>query len=307
MAILTTLPNDRAMLFGGFACGTQASLIVIPQPKVEIDYCSCEFACDYIESALYSSVDKTVRNSDTTSILLELSTASSSFELKLINKSTSVETILNDDTYGQYFGQGDLQQPLKVGMIIDWELVGTGIGNATYQIEISVTNFGDTVTELSHLYRCAPYSDLVADGTVKIVTTNEGIIDGGVDYDGMSWNRSVRFEGKFGLPSFSLETTDYEDNSRNWNQNQDKISITYSLSTDILPSSVSNQLVLNDSLANQILIYDYNLANTEVFNGVEVRPVSIEEPEYFEQNPNGAYSFTFKPVGNKPVKRNKFI
>jgi hypothetical protein len=192
-------------------------------------------------------------------------------------------------------------------MIIDWELVGTGLGNATYQIEISVTNFGDTVTELSHLYRCAPYSDLIADGTVKIVTTNEGIIDGGIDYDGMLWSRSVRFDGKFGLPSFSLETTDYEDNSRNWNQNQDKISITYNLSTDLLPSNVSNQLVLNDTLANKILIYDYNLANTEVFNGVEVRPVSIEEPEYFEQNPNGAYSFTFKPVGNKPVKRNKFI
>jgi len=295
------------MLFGGFACGTQSSLIKIPLPKVEVDFCSCEFACDYIEPALYSSVDKTARNSDTTSILLELSAASSTFEIKLINKSTSVETILNDDTYGQYFGQGDLEQPLKVGMIIDWELVGTGIGNATYQVSVSVTNFGDVVTELSHLYRCAPYSDIVADGTVKIITVNEGIIDGGVDYDGMSWTRSVRFEGKFGLPSFSLETTDYEDNSRNWNQNQDRIDITYKLSTDILPSNISNQLILNDTLANQILIYDYNLLNTEVFNGVDVRPVSIDDPEYFEHNPNGSYGFTFKPVGNKPVKRNKFI
>ena len=307
MAIIINLTNDRPMLFGGFACGTQSSLIKIPQPKVEIDYCSCEFACDYIEPALYTVTGKTERNSDSTSILLELSAASSSFEIKLINKSTSIETILNDDTYGQFFDQGDLEQPLKVGFIIDWELVGTLLGNATYQVSISVTNFGDTITDLSHLYRCSPFSDLVADGTVKIVTTNEGVIDGGIDYDEMSWSRSVRFDGKFGTPSFNLETSDYEDNSRNWNQNQDRISITYNLSTDILPTSVSNQLVLNDTLANKILIYDYNLANTEVFNGVEVRPVSIEEPEYFEQNPNGAYSFTFKPVGNKPVKRNKFI
>ena len=79
------------------------------------------------------------------------------------------------------------------------------------------------------------------------------------------------------------------------------------IDSDLMPSGVSNQLILNDILANRILIYDYNLLNTEVFEGIEVRPESIDEPEYFENNPNGAYSFVFKTVENKPVKRNKFI
>lgn len=308
MAIVTDLGNSRPMNFGGFACGTSSALVVIPKEPVEIDFCACDFACDYIELALYTTgAGKTERNSDKTSILFNLSSNTSSFLIKLINKNTGVETVLNDDTYGTFYDTGDLSQELKAGYIIDWELVGTLLGNGTYFISITLTDFGNPITSESHLYKCAPYSDKLADGTVKIVTTNEGIIEGGEDYDGITWSRAVRFDGFFGSPSFSLETSDYEDNDRNWNQNQDRINITYNLSTDLLPSGVSNQLILNDILANRILIYDYNLLNTELFDGLEVRPESIEEPEYFEYNPNGAYSFVFKPVGNKPVKRNKFI
>lgn len=308
MAITVDLSNDRPMLFGGFACGTSSPLVTIPRAPSEIDFCSCNFSCEYIELALYTSGGtKSERNSDTTSVLFNLASNTSTFEIKLINKSTGQETVLNDDTLGTFYNAGDLSQPLKVGYIIDWQLVGTVLGNGTYQISITVTDFGNPITTESHLYKCTPFSDIIADGTVKVVTTNQGIIEGGEDYDGITWSRSVRFDGFFGRPSFTIETTDYEDNDRRLNQNQDSIGITYNLSTDLMPSGVSNQLILNDILANRILIYDYNLLNTEVFEGIEVRPESIDEPEYFENNPNGAYSFVFKTVENKPVKRNKFI
>ena len=55
MAIVTDLGNSRPMNFGGFACGTSSALVVIPKEPVEIDFCACDFACDYIELALYTT------------------------------------------------------------------------------------------------------------------------------------------------------------------------------------------------------------------------------------------------------------
>ena len=308
MAIINILPNNNPMTYGGHACTTTSTLITIPTPEPESEFCICEYVCEFTEKAFHfeSNPDDERRN-DFYPLLINLSSNSSTFEFKLKDTVTGVEYDLNDNTYGVFFDIGSLpSQPLKAGYKVDWLKVKQIIGNGTYRVLATVNNYGTEVSFESHKFLVCPFNETRANDTVKIVTENQGIIVGGEDYDGISWTRSVRINGRFGLKTPNVEVSTQETELRKLTQIQDKVLKEYTLETELLPSEITNMLMYNDMLANEIKIYDYQLFANEIYNGILVRLESADV-EYFEQNPNSKYEITFKDVDNTPVKRNKFI
>lgn len=304
MTIFSQLANGTPFTANGFACSQDSAIITKPDEDVKLDFCYCEYECDYTEYAFYEVGGDTYTN-DQASLLIDTIVSSGTVVFKLINAYTDVETILNDNTYGTFYAKGDLEgHPEKTGMLVDWQKVGTIIGNGVYFLRSELTVFGSTFTTDTHNYKVMPYSIDMADGTVKIITYHDGAVESGLDYTGLNWLKSVRLKGLFSQ-AYEYESIEYVNTSRKNRQIQDRVTNLYTLETSMLPSNVADPFMIDKILANEINMYDYNIFNYKNYRGVKLRPVSIEDNINFPgQSTRMRFVITFKDETENNIKHN---
>jgi hypothetical protein len=214
------------------------------------------------------------------------------------------------NTYGDYYASFT-NAPLYSGFIADWTKIYNAFGGGSYQIKIQYSNFGNSYTLESRLFRLYPYIARLAQNTVRIEGYQTGNIIGlDVDFSALledlpnGWYSSIRVPGRFGDKTPTLETDEYLNSSYKVTQNQNKILNEYTLETKVIPASVSNRISQNYILSNSVLITNYDLFDSEIYRRLEVVPVSFSEVAHFQEMGGLKYQITFRDRSQNIIKRN---
>ncbi len=296
MIIEDATPGPQ-MLTSGIACFIGSSAVSLPPPSVMIDFCTCDYECEYYEYAFYDEGLEDYKN-DFTSVIAQLLDPAGTIEFFLVNKS-GTETPLIDNTYGTYFDFGN-----RKGFKTNWLLIKNAFGIGQYKLKTVVNNFGREVIQETHYFFVTKYDEITADGTVRIDTTNKGLIYNGFDYRDIEWDRRIRVPGKFWRENPTPELDDYENTDRVIRQIQDKIRTEVNLDVELAPASVIDNLVYNDFLMNDLFITNYDVFNYKQYRSTPVRLKGIEEPTYYNKNTKSFNTYTFEINDGGIIKRN---
>ena len=275
----------------------------IPTETPTRDFCTCDFDCEYTNLVFAGSNSY---ESDRSDFLVEIpDTLSGSFLIKLRNINTDNEVPLTDNTYGTYFALGSFPtQPLKGGYLIEWDKVRDAIGFGVYKVLIEQNFFGQTINTETNKFQLVPFSERLANKTVRIEAIQNGAIEGGIDYTGMNWLKSVRIPGKFGFKTPRLERDSYENTSREVTQIQDKVINEYRLETRMLPANIFDPLLEDGFMSNQIFITDYNVRSYNDIRQLSVVPINYSESNTYYNSTKGRYIIEFEERTQDKIKRN---
>jgi len=300
--IITQLPNTTpaAPTEGNtFKAGTSFSFLT-PRILEENDICICDFIeCPYEEKVFSLAGGKSYQN-DKSEFLFRRLTAFDTLTIKLFKEGVEVAD-LNDATYGTFFNgfpSGSAEQQLYVGYLLDWDLVRALNGVGKYTVRANFNVIGNVSVVESRVFNLKIYSDLAAHETVKIESTQNGnIIGNDFDFTDLQWKQFVRVPGVFGNPTPTYEEDRYE------RQIKDTMSREWFLKTKKINFEVSQKLIYNKLLANEILITDYNIYAETIFRDIPVMPKDLSKVDT-SGHPDKIYNVTFVDVQNKFQKRN---
>ena len=302
--ILTEVNNINPMFQSSFACAEETVSVTFPKEGIKLDFCHCNFECDYEESVFANPGESEFEN-DKSSFLYQLLSNTSTIEFTLVKESTGEEFPIVDNTYGQYYPKGSFtDHPLKAGVIIEWEKVFIEEGGGRYYLKVDQTNFTQLVTYESRYFKLQRFQLLLADLTVRIETIQNGYIEGGLDFTGLNWVQWIRVPGTFGQGRPNLEKENYLDGTRRRTQIQDGVNYEYTLKTQLINSEVSDFIFRNLILANEITVSDYTIWNHKVYRSLEVDPTEIPEPIYTAGTRKAIFAITFTDRKEDTIKRN---
>ena len=279
----------------------------IPSYKVQEtnDICICDIPglCEYTSLVFGEVADSTYWKNDKRSFLYQKLISSDTITINLYKNGVLLTTI-TDDTYGEYFSTLAPIQANYVYFILDFEKVASLSGYGTYQIKTDVSIIGISETLESEFFKLEPYSDIRANGTVRIETYQNGnIIGSPFDFTGLNIYQSHRIKGDLKVEE-SLEIENYQTQNYKLSQIQDQVVNEWTLNTKLLPSLITKDLIYNNLLANQLQVTDYNINNHEIYRRVELYPTEIPEAKSFGNNPNKKYIIKFTDKTPDNIKRN---
>jgi hypothetical protein len=283
MTLIVQLPNPIPYSFNsGLATKIQGATLPEPSEQPVNDYCYCEIQCDYVEKVFADPVSNDYWKNDKNTFMYRRLLNTDTVTINLLKNGLPVATII-DNTYGQFingYPAGNSEQQLYVVFIIDWQKVLNLLGGGNYQISTDLVIIGVPSTQESQKFRLIQYSDVAANGTVRIETYQNGnIIGNPFDFTGLNLYNSYRIPGKFTETAPKLESDRYLNNDYKLNQIQDSVIPQYLLKTRTVPRTISLMLTRNSILANEFLVTDYNIVNEDIFRRVSVYPEGIEKPE----------------------------
>ena len=305
--IIETLPNTIPYSYGS---GNAFKVLGKSLPTIEVtpipDFCICDFIqCQYSEKIFADVATDDYWKNDKSEFLFKRLVAADSVLIELYKDGIKVDD-LNNNTYGTFFNgfpSGSSEQQLYVGYLIDWKLVQAAFGFGSYEIKAQLNIIGVASEFVSRTFNLCQYSDILAHQTVRIETTQNGYIIGqGLDYTNVNWKEQIRIPGFFGNKQRRLEQDNYLDKNRRTTQIQDSLIHEFTLEPYFWPHCLRDEI---DSilLANEILISDYNLSNTDDLKNISVIPTSIET-EYFGKSNKAADEIKFEERRKNRVKRN---
>ncbi|MGR3178866.1 MAG: hypothetical protein ACUZ8E_12505 [Candidatus Anammoxibacter sp.] len=301
--ITTTLSNDTPMTLNGFA--TQAVGNVITE-QIFITEEDKDFIakCCFVNLVLAGGSEE--HQNDKTSILIK-----TFFELDAINFFLEKKTIgtfnevavLNDSTFGTFFGFGTLSNPLLTGFELKWSSVLSEFGEGNYRLRIDRNTLLGSDVIFSINYNLKTFSAELADNTIVIEWIQNGQIIDGLDFTGLNWRQSVRFPGFFGERQTEFEEEIWKDTNFTNVQIRNELTFTYKCEIGVIPSCIGD-IIFNLLQANTILITDYNIKNFD-YNLIRkpVRLTGIEDTKY-DDNRQAVYNLTFSDRKDNHIKIN---
>jgi len=308
MAIIQRVPGARLMPLNGMSSQLIAQTLDSEATTVPTTLISECVGALPVFGDLFSD---DLQNNDFSSFLT-LQFPGRTVEYFLLGENCEEIAQLNDSTYGTYYPtfsfpiiQGyTFLQSRYVGYKLEWQKVLNLHGVGTYKIK-QKTTFPDLTVEeeCSCFFELLQYSNSFADETVRIETTQNGYIIGeGLDYTNINWTEQIRIPGFFGNKQRRLEQDNYLDKNRRTTQIQDSLIHEFTLEPYFWPDCLRDQI---DSilLANEILISDYNIDNTDDLKNISVIPTTIET-EYFGKSNKAADEIKFEERRKNRVKRN---
>jgi hypothetical protein len=305
--IIIQLPNSIPYSIGSGNAGKLLgpSLPNIPDPQTN-DICICDYiSCAYVEKTFASPGNEWWKN-DMNEFLFKRFIAADTVLIELYKNGIKIED-LNTNAFGTFFNgfpSGSAEQQLYVGFLLEWELVYATYGVGTYQVKAQLNIIGNASTYESREFNLCLYSDVAANGTVRIESTQNGNIEGGqFDFTGLNWYQSLRIPGIFGNPTPVYTSGRYTTSTRKIVQNKDKMGNQWFLNTKLLSWDVIQVLIYNKMLANEILMTDYNIKSETVFRRIGVFPEEFDKPTVIG-NPKKRYNITFVDNYDILIKRN---
>jgi len=261
----------------------------------------CDCTCVY-RTPVFASPGGTTFENDKNSFIFRTVLPGDTVVIELFKDGALLATIV-DDTYGLYFPLGTFgstagqlpEQALYIGFLVEWEKVFTLEGPGDYQICATIEILGvETIFE-SEPFTLLPFTRLAADGTVRIDSLcNANVEASEFNFIGMNWFKSVRIYGQFGFKDPEYEKSTYFDTVRNEKQIQNKITNEYSLNTELLPGEITDRIIYEQMLGDEIEITDYTIKTNRPYVGVKVYPNGFEKDPVSDQSGNGeVYTIKF--------------
>lgn len=292
--------NNRPAVLNIAECNECQPVISVPKDAEDREVNICE--CEYVAKVFYSLTGEDHEN-DKNSFLFKRVAITDTIVIKLFKDGLELTTI-TDNTYGTFYDFGDLINPDLTGFLVEWEKIGTIEGIGEYKIVAEKTILGNSTTVTSVDFELKYYAPCLANGTFRFDWVQNGcILSDPIQYQGLQWYNSMRIEGKFWRKTPTLEQEEFQDTNRKTQQIQDSIRNEYEVQTKPIPSQVANLIVYNALLADSLKVNDYNTDAFEVLRQLEIRPTSIEDPEYFNQNTKGVFKFKFTDMTQNIIKR----
>lgn len=310
--ITIQLPNPSPYFYGS-GMATKVLGPSLPEPVIpnENDTCICDFiTCGYLERIFAHPVDNDFWKNDKNEFLFKRLVPVDTVDMELHKDGVKVAD-LNNNALGNYFplfpAPASAEQQLYKGYLVDWQsvLLAHGVGFYTVVAELNI--LGNQSTFTSRQFHLLVYSDLNAHETVRIESTQNGnIIGGQFDFTDLDWYQSMRLPGIFGKPTPIYEEDRYitSNPNRKKKQIQDTMGREWTLNTKKISWEISEKLIYNNMLANEILLTDYNIYAESIWRRVGVFPNEIEKQELSASMPDKIYNITF--VDNRDIfkKRN---
>lgn len=304
MAINIFTANTKEMEHSEIYCADVSQTIIIPTPQTEVDFCYCEFECEFEEKVL-AKIGGTEFENDKSNWLAELSSETAgNITFELFKNGNSIG-VITDDTFGIYNALGSItDHPKKATFCIEWEKVFTLNGIGQYHLEITQTNYGRELVTKSHKYNLIPYTDKNANCTIVLKSIQNGYIVGGTDYCNMNFEQQFRLDGKLIAEAPELEKDNYLTTAYKREQIQDNIIRNYLLEINMIPASISNRLIEDNLLGCELFISDYNIWNgAGVFRNLPVDPISFSNAEYYDRSLRGNFEIQFTDRKQDLLKR----
>ena len=307
MAIIIDLSNTAPHVSTGITSTIDVTVIIRSDLNALIPkaFDLCLYEAEHVELALaeLGGVVNDDYKNDKKDFLFQLTLLTDTVTLKLFKNGVEVATI-TDNTYGVYLPPSSFPDSLKIGFTADWNKILDLLGVGCYHFTADRVIISQNSTLTSHKFNLIVFDEQRADGTIKVVTKQTGIIEGGTNYDGFEWTSYIRLNGFFGKPEYTLTVTNYIDSNRNLIQIQDSIKTVYTMSLTLHPSSVIIPFIKDKLLANEMFITGYGIFDfLERYKEIPVYAEGIEESKYFEMNTKGVFTFAFTDKQAVPIKR----
>ena len=179
MAIITQNINNNQMSHAVFAFSQDTPIVTLPEVGPQIDFCTCDYECEYENDVFADLTSSEDFRNDKSSFLIGLSADNSTLDIVLVDSSGN-ETIINDNTFGEYFAKGTFtgeNQVNYVGFIADWKKILTGLGAGKYYFKFTETTFGEEFVTESVKYRLYPYNENIVINTIRFRFIQNGLIE----------------------------------------------------------------------------------------------------------------------------------
>tara|TARA_R110002012_G_scaffold48480_1_gene126205 strand:- start:828 stop:1748 length:921 start_codon:yes stop_codon:yes gene_type:complete len=269
------------------------------------DICYCEADCEYT-SNVFAKIGGEDYQNDKSQFLFRRFVDDDFVEIKLYKDNVEV-AVLNNNAYGNFydgFPQGNDEQQLYVGFLLDWQDVFADFGGGNYRVKAYLEILGNVSDYESELFVLKGYSDQAADGTVRIESYQDGNIMSSIfDFTGLNWYQQVRVRGRFLEEAEELEKIFYKTQDHRKEQVQDKVIENWTLQADMIPRSISEFITKNAILSNNFVVNDYNIMNEKILRDIEVYPESIEKSRFVD-NRTANYVIKFTSRNDNIIKRN---
>lgn len=265
---------------------------------------TCKDKCEYKEIVFASDNDSPIEK-DFSDFLFQKLSNSDTITFELYKNGNKIADIINNDVHGIYY-DGFTNQPLYIGLLLDWTKIFNLYGGGTYQLIANLNILGTPSTFESRFFYLYKYDTELAHRTVKIESYQAGnIIGSEFDYTDLiegGWYSSIRVKGTFGEKSYPKEVDSYLNTSYVQVQNREQIIPEYTCRIDFVPDTVATIVNQQQSLANEIFITDYDINASVQYRQLPVTIESIEtEPFDF-----GLYKYilTCRDRQQDLIKRN---
>ena len=284
-----------------------SSVINVPVDTKASDYCACDFWCEWEEPVFADTLSTNTWKRDYSDFLFRKVTASDTITIELYRYGTLVATI-TDSTYGTYYSTFT-NQPLYVGWVADWSLIFAAFSGGQYQVKMSGTIAGASVSFESRKFRLQQWNEKAANETVKIESYQDGnILSSEFDFTGLidgGWYSSIRLNGRFGNKTPVLEVDEYLNTSYEMVQNRTQVKHEYTLDTRYVPYSVLTEISDKDLIGNQLYITDYSLMSKTKYDRIPVVATSFDEVVSNDwYNGEGRFVIKFGDRVENTIKRN---
>lgn len=284
--ILQVLPNGKPHTQFGMADKLEVTSVFRPTIKQVTDQCNC---CCPIYNVFSGSNE---RESDKSSFIYRKTIRTDTIDIFLYKDGVQIAA-LNDNTYGTYFATFPTIGS-QAGYQLEWELVFGLHGAGKYQIiaEVTIVSVPNTIESIE--YTLLPYSDELADLTVRIETIMDvKVRRSEIDYRSLNWYQQIRIPATFIQVTPELTLDFYPDTDYASEGIQHETQLKYELRSRFITGDVRDFIFNNNLMTDKIFITDYNKCNSEKYTKLPLYPVSIDELKKGEQTSNETIAITF--------------
>lgn len=284
--ILQVLPNGKPHTQFGMADKLEVTSVFRPTIKQVTDQCNC---CCPIYNVFSGSNE---RESDKSSFIYRKTIPTDTIDIFLYKDGVQIAA-LNDNTYGTYFATFPTIGS-QTGYQLEWELVFGLHGAGKYQIiaEVTIVSVPNTIESIE--YTLLPYSDELADLTVRIETIMDvKVRRSEIDYRSLNWYQQIRIPATFIQVTPELTLDFYPDTDYASEGIQHETQLKYELRSRFITGDVRDFIFNNNLMTDKIFITDYNKCNSEKYTKLPLYPVSIDELKKGEQTSNETIAITF--------------
>ena len=266
MAINEILGNANPMVHTEIACTQDSINISIPETQPTIDFCYCDFECEYEELKLVSPGNEDFKN-DKSRFIEEVVDSIGGTITFILFKDGIQKAVIVDDTYGTFTPLGDFpsgeltDQSLKSGFICEWVKVEEDFGIGKYTIKTEIINFTRLITKETWIYDVKLYSVKAANYSFVFKSLQNGYIQGGLDYTGLNWEYEYRIQGLLKEVVPESVTTEFQTSDDVENQIQAQTIRAYILYFEMIPGALYEILIDDNIMGNNLIVRDYNIWN----------------------------------------------
>lgn len=275
-----------------------------------LDSCSsgCDCAeCCYSHRVYGESIYSSDLKNDRYQFLALALNDSGNVTFTLQKDETDLVTIV-DQTFGDWTDAGGYASNLRLASFyINWGTVFRTYGEGEYRMKIETDALGGgTTTTYSDNFDLLQYINSNVNESVVFEWKQNGVIlDNSIDYTGLSIPQWLRLPGHIGFENeVELLVEEHETAPHEFVQVQDQTLFKHTFESELLPFSVTNVILKDLILANEIKVTNYNYYDHFTITEQLLKPDSVSEFKSYPFNKCAKLKIKFNNKVRNTIKRN---